>query len=221
MIRFPPSTLVGKNVPKTAFYKHLEVNAKLKASFVACIDRLEWWAKLAPSTLNVEDGKAVHEITVFWVTLKSDDVPLDVFTTIDRQMPRHVVFVLQWGERFCLLLNYKEWIDPEKGTFRVIRSFRTPWTDGDSLRLTIDGSTMDKVYESFAGQISGFDTSCAVDMKHLIDLRQQVEVMKRQIVALQKRIKTERQFNRQIELNQEARTLKASLRELQKQLPQL
>ena len=57
MIQFPPSTLVNKPVPKTAFYRHLDVNARLKARFVEDIDRILWWTKLAPSTLHVEDGK--------------------------------------------------------------------------------------------------------------------------------------------------------------------
>ena len=221
MIQFPASTLVGKNVPKTAFYKHLEVGTKLKVRFVEDIERIEWWAKLAPSTLNVEDGKAVHEITVFLVTLKSDNVPGDVFAAIDRQMPRHVLFVLRFGERYCLLLNYKEWIDPVKGTFRIIRTFRTAWTDGASLRLTIDGSTMDKVYESLAGQVSGFGTRNAADTKRIIDLQQQLERKRQAVEALQKRVRAEKQFNRQMALNAEARALKQELAALQEEIDRI
>lgn len=221
ILNFPPSTLVRKNVPKTAFYRHLEVNAKLKARFVEDIERIEWWAKLAPSTLNVVDGKAVHEITVFLVSLKSEDVPDDVFTAIDRQMPRHVLFVLRHGERYCLLLNYKEWIDPGKGTFRIIRSFRTEWTDGEALRLTIDGSTMDKVYESFAGQVSGFGTRSATDTRRVIDLQQQLERKQQAVEALQKKVRAEKQFNRQMQLNAEARTLKRELAALQEEINKL
>ena len=33
-LKFPPTTIVGKPVPKNAFYKHLEVNAKMKQHFV-------------------------------------------------------------------------------------------------------------------------------------------------------------------------------------------
>ena len=221
MIQFPASTLVGKNVPKTAFYKHLEVGTKLKTRFVEDIERIEWWAKLAPSTLNVEDGKVVHEITVFLVSLKSDDVPDDMFTAIDRQMPRHVLFVLRHGVRYCLLLNYKEWIDPVKGTFRIIRSFRTEWTDGGVLRLTIDGSTMDKMYESFAGQVSGFGTSNAADTKRVIDLQQRLERKQQAVEALQKKVRAEKQFNRQMQLNAEARTLKLELAALQKEIDRI
>ena len=191
MIQFPPSTLVNKPVPKTAFYRHLDVNARLKARFVEDIDRILWWTKLAPSTLHVEDGKTVHEITVFHVTLKCEDVPDDVFLTIDKQMPRHILFVLQFEECYRLLLNYKEWIDESKGTFRIIRSFRTAWTNSEALQLTIEGATLDKVYEAFA------------------------------VEALQKKVRAEKQFNRQMRLNEEARNLKRELAMLQKEINQL
>lgn len=218
MIQFPQSTLVNKSVPKTAFYRHLEINARLKACFVEYIDRIVWLAKLAPSTLNVEDGKAVHEITVFQVTLKVRDVPDDVFVTIDRQMPRHVLFVLQYGENYCLLLNYKEWIDPSKGTFRIIKSFRSEWTDGRSLRLVLDGSDMDRLYESFAGQVSGFGTDNAKDTRRIIDLQQQLLQKQRAIEVLQKKVRAEKQFNRQMQLNSAARALKKEMITLQEEL---
>lgn len=216
MIQFPSSTLINKPVPKAAFYKHLDVNARLKTRFVEDMDRIVWLAKLAPSTLNVEDGKAVHEITVFHVLLKSADVPDDVFLAIDRQMPRHALFLLQFEDRYRLLLNYKEWIDESKGTFNIIRPFRTEWTDGDKLHLSINATNMDNLYESFAGQISGFGTDKAADTKRIIDLQQQLAQKQRAVEALQKKVRTERQFNRQMRLNAEARALKKELAALQK-----
>ena len=42
MIVFPKSTLVGKPVPKNAFYKHLEVNAKIKQQFVEDVASINW-----------------------------------------------------------------------------------------------------------------------------------------------------------------------------------
>lgn len=33
-LHYPPTTFVGKPVPKNAFYRHLEVNAKMKQHFV-------------------------------------------------------------------------------------------------------------------------------------------------------------------------------------------
>ena len=42
------------------------------------------------------DGKEVHEIVVFSAQLKSQDCQDDVFLFIDRNMPRHVVFILEY-----------------------------------------------------------------------------------------------------------------------------
>lgn len=218
MIPFPQSTIVNKPVPKTAFYRHLEVNARQKARFVEDIDRIVWLAKLTPSTLNIEDGKTVHELTVFLVTLKRENVTDDVFVAIDRQMPRHVLFILQFEESYCLLLNYKEWADPVKGTFRIVKSFRTDWTDGESLRLDIDGSNMDRLYVSFVAQVSGFNIHNVADIKLIIDLQQQLVQKQRAVEALQKKVRAERQFNRQMELNTEARTLKKEVAALQEKI---
>lgn len=221
MIDFPSSTLIGKVIPKTAFYKHLEINTKLKSRFVEDIDRIQWLAKLAPSTLNVEDGKTVHEISVFMVSLKTENVPDDVFLAIDKQMPRHMLFILKYDVQYSLLLNYKEWVDPAKGTFSIIQSFRTGWIDEESVRLTLDGSTMDRVYESFVGQISGFGTLKAADIKRIIELQEQLKQKQRTVEALQKKVRAEKQFNRQLQLNAEARVLKAEVVALQNEINKL
>ena len=42
MIEFPQSTIVGKPVPKNAFYRHLEVNAKMKQRFVDDVVAIKW-----------------------------------------------------------------------------------------------------------------------------------------------------------------------------------
>ena len=38
-LKFPRTTIVGKPVPKNAFYKHLEVNAKMKQHFAASLKK--------------------------------------------------------------------------------------------------------------------------------------------------------------------------------------
>ena len=67
----------------------------------------------------------MHEIVFFEVTVKSEDIADEIFLTIDKMMPRHVVFVLHYDDRCRLLLNYKEWADKEKGTFNIVKTFRT------------------------------------------------------------------------------------------------
>lgn len=220
-LNFPQSTKVGKPVPKNAFYKHLEVNAKIKQHFVDDVARIDWLYKLAPSTLNVADGTAVHEIVVFSAVLKSKDCPDDVFLFIDQNMPRHVVFILEYENRYKVLLNYKEWKDRQNGQFRIVKTFATGWLAIEQLSLPVEGQTMDAVYEAMVGRVSGFGTTKSADTRHIIELESLIAKGKRDVENLQKRIRAERQLNRQMELNGEARQLKRQIAQWQKELDEL
>ena len=220
-LKFPQSTVVGKPVPKNAFYKHLEVNSRMKQHFVDDVASINWLYKLAPSTLNVTDGTTVHEIVIFAAELKAKDCPDDVFRFIDQHMPRHVIFILQYEGQYKVLLNYKEWNPLQQGQFRIVKTFTTEWLTEQQLDLSVEGQTMDAVYETMAGQISGFRTTKSEDTKRIVELEALIAKGKRDVEALQKKIRNERQLNRQMELNGEARSLKKQLAELQQQLKEV
>ena len=217
-LKFPRTTIVGKPVPKNAFYKHLEVNAKIKQHFVEDVASINWLYKLAPSTINVEDGKQVHEIVVFSAVLKDKDCPDDVFLFIDQNMPRHVVFILEYENRYKVLLNYKEWKDGQNGQFKIIKTFVTEWLTDNQLLLTLEGQNMDALYEALAGQVSGFGTKKAEDIKRIVELEGLIDKAKREVETIQKRIRNERQLNRQMELNGEARGIKKQIAQWQSEL---
>lgn len=209
MIVFPKSTLVGKPVPKTAFYKNLEVNAKMKQRFVDSVESITWTAKLAPSTLSVADGKTVHEITVFRMVLKKEEVPSDELTLIDKQMTRHTLFLLQHDDAFCLLVNYKEWHDAANTRFDIVKTFQTGWTSADKLSLSLDGQDMDAVYSAIVKQVAGADiTSEAKDIHTAVAQTKEQEALRQKIAALEAKIAKERQPKKKFELHQQLVKLK-------------
>ncbi len=221
ILHYPNSTIFNKDVPKTTFYRHMEVNTRMKAHFVNDVVKITWLYKLAPSTLNVEDGNEVHEIVVFLVALKKQDCPNDVFMFIDTHMPRQVVFILQFGSAYKLVLNYKEWQDKEQTKFSIIKSFATEWLDIDDISLPLEGLSMDRIYESMAKAISGIDSNSREDTKKIVALQEEIQKHTRLIEALQKKVRTERQIARQMEMNSEARAIKRHIAELNKQLDAL
>ena len=209
MIVFPKSTLVGKPVPKTAFYRNLEVNSKMKQRFVDSVESITWTAKLAPSTLSVADGKTVHEIAVFRIELKGETVPTDVLVFIDRQMSRHTLFLLQHDDDFCLLVNYKEWHDAANTWFDVVKTFQTGWTSAGKLSLSLDGQDMDAVYSAIVKQVAGADiTSEAKDIHTAVAQTKEQEALRQKIAALEAKIAKERQPKKKFELHQQLVKLK-------------
>ncbi len=212
MITFPESTLVGKTVPKTAFYKNLEVNARMKQRFVDDVASVTWVAKIATSTLNVTDGKTVHEITVFRMVLKNDEVPSDVLMLIDKQMPRHTVFMLQYEDKCCLYINYKEWHDAEQRQFDIVKKYQSAWVKDADMVLTIDGRTMDAVFSSFVHQIAeGQLNANTKDLHTAVMENKEREQLQKNINILEQQILKEKQPKKRFELHQKLVKLKAKL----------
>lgn len=200
---------MGKTVPKAAFYKNLEVNARMKQRFVDEVASVTWVAKIAPSTLNVADGKTVHEITVFRIELKGEAVPTDVLAFIDRQMPRHTLFLLQRDDDFCLLVNYKEWHDAANTRFDIVKTFQTSWTSADKLSLSLEGQDMEAVYSAIVKQVAGAGiTSEAKDIHTAVAQTKEQEALRQKMAALEAKIAKERQPKKKFELHQQLVKLK-------------
>lgn len=217
-INFPQTTLVNKVVPKASFYRFMHIDTKLKQLFVNDVEKIVWLYKLAPSTLNVENGKTVHEITIFEVFLKNEDFSEELFRLIDEKMPRHIVFIIRAGERSRLLVNYKEWIDEQKGLFSITQTFVTPWIKTESCTLEIQGLTLDRVYDNFVSQISGLKLSEEKVLSELVVLEKEIQSKRKEIESLKNRIKREKQYNRQLELNNHRKRLAKELATLVNQL---
>ena len=214
MIKVPDSTIVNKVVPKTAFYKHLEVNATIKNHFINDVERLVWAYKFATSTLNVADGKAVHEITVFNVTLKKKECPTDIFVFIDKNLPRHTAFLLSFEDEMCILINFKEAIQGNTSTpFKVTKTYKSQWYKAEDITIMIEGTSLDLIYENIIRQVAGSNISQTTgSLKADITFSKEQESLRNAINALKKRIALERQPQKKFMLHKELKELENQIK---------
>lgn len=210
---FPTSTLVGRTVPKKTFIEQLGANSWLKGIFTNYIERITWVAKLAPSTIHVADGQMVHEITVFEVAMKVKDCPTDLFAFIDIWMPRYLLFALEYAGQISLLIHYKESSGATTGQkYRIVHAYQTVWQDVDSVLLSLQGLSMDAIYENFVRQIAGGQImSSATNLRQAIEETVKMEALQGKIATLEKRMTIERQPQKKFALHQEILKLKKQL----------
>ena len=105
ILSFPTSTIVNKPVPKNAFYGRSS-DSSLREFLTREFESIVWLYKLAPATLNVEDGEYVHEIDVFYCKMKEDRYSIKPFCAMDELLPRHTVFIIEYDEKFDLLMHH-------------------------------------------------------------------------------------------------------------------
>lgn len=221
ILHFPTETIVDSVVPKTKFYRFMEVNPRMKAHFVNDVESIRWLYKLSPDTLNVTASEDMKEIEVFVATLKGGDCPTDLFTFIDTNMPRHIVFILQHGENSMLLINYKQWKDDTHTAFKITQMFASPWVPTSSLQLLIDGQSLPRIYDNFVAQISGIGEHKAGSMEEIVALRQQIAKQEAELQKLEKRMRREPQVDVQMEMHKQAKAKRLELQQLRQQLETL
>ena len=221
LLNYHKDVIVDRVVPKTMFYKFMEVNPRMKVRFVNDVEKITWLYKLSANTLNVTSSDDLVEIDVFVATLKQQDCPTDLFTFIDTNMPHHIVFILEYDNSYMILLNYKDWADNTHTKFKITKSFASLWMDEKRLSLEIQGQSLSRVYENFVAQVSGIGEHKAGAMAEIVDLKKRIAAMEAELQNLQKKMRKEPQYDKQVKMNQQVKAKRHELDELKEQLEQL
>lgn len=212
MLGLPKTTDFNKRIPKEKFYENLNVTPAVKKCFVDQIKVIYWRNKIASSTTNLAPGTTVTEIEVFEVRLKTNLLDEAVLRQIDKEIPYHIIFLLEYDGKYQVWTAYKE-ASTGNTAFKVNHYYRTDWMTEEEIPLKLEGLNVDAVYENFVYQIAG-DTLQAGDNESLQDVverDEKIKNLKKQIEVLQAKIRKEKQLNVQMKLNSELKKLKKEL----------
>lgn len=218
MLGLPKSTEYNKRIPKQKFYEKITVSSKMKHIFVEQIKAIYWRNKIAETTINLAPGENVKEIEVFEINLNSEPLDISVLKQMDKEIPYHILFLLEYDGKYQAWTTYKETAGSGNFAFKVGNYYHTDWMEKAELPLKIDGLNIDKVYENFVRQIAGevLQTKNVDEtLSESVDRSEKIKTLEKQSAMLEEKIRREKQFNRQIEMNTELKRLKRKLEELQ------
>ena len=216
MIGLPKSTEFNRRIPKQKFYENLTVSPALKRVFVDQIKVIFWRNKIAATTMNLAAGETVTEIEIFEVKLAEPKLDESVLRQIDKEIPYHIIFLLECDGKYQAWTAYKEAAASGNNAFKVGTYYHTDWLEETELPLKIDGLSIDKVYENFVRQIAGdvLRAETQESLKDSVDRDNRRQELQNQIAALQLKIRKEKQLNKQVQLNTELKKLKKELEDL-------
>ena len=216
MLLFPKTTEFNRRIPKQKFYNHLSVSPQIKKIFVEQIAAINWTNKLAPTTLNVKSGERVTEIEVFHLLLNQKGLDERVLQLIDKEIPYHILFELEYEGQIQVWIGYKEESQTKAETFKVNRYYQTDWMTKDEIHFEIAGLNMDALYDGLIKQAAG--DSLRIEANESVGVAiqrtEEKEKLEKQILALEKKLYKEKQFNRQVQLNTELKILHKQMEEL-------
>ena len=213
-IGLPKTTEFNKRIPKQKFYENMDISPVLKKVFVEQVKIIYWRNKIAASTTNLAGGTDVTELEVFEVRLSSPVLDDSLLRQIDKEIPYHILFLLEYQGKYQAWIGYKEAATSGNKAYKVNGYYHTEWLVEDELPLKLEGLSVDAVYENFVRQIAGDKLkteSAGESLKESVARDEQKQQLQKQITTLQAKIRKEKQLNKQMQMNTELKKLKKEL----------
>lgn len=216
LYRWPEAAKFGRRVPKEKFYEHGVVNTAVREKFVSELARVTWAYKLAESTINLPGTSAVPEVQVFTLEAKTDDISEATLTAIDKAVRFPIIFEITRSitarPEVRTVAAHKQL---RAGAPKLSAYYSTGWQPGDAQRQPLPTAiNLPALYAALLQPLTPIIARPGEEMSEVADRLATVRRLEREIAALERKLRTEPQLNRKVELR---RTLKTKQRELEQQ----
>lgn len=216
LYRWPEEARVagtGRAVPKTKFYEHANVPASLKAKFVDEVQRINWKFKLSTDTIALRSNSEVPEIQVFSIEAKDRDLSPAVLAAIDKAVPKPILFELarQSGDdqEIRMIAAYKPAGRPNP---KPSEYHSTDWLPAGHERAPLPPALdLPGLYDQVISTLLTIPPREGESIEAALVRTATIRRLEKEATILEKKMRTESQFNRKVELR---RDLKAKQSEL-------
>ena len=201
MYNLPPQCAINKPLFKKAVFEKFNLKAAERDRFDADISRMVLVARVSSATVPaLTKGKEIEGFYVLQVALKRKDYDSKNIPMLQKLIPQKLIFALQYDEqtKFCIFHT---------------RLQQSAWMTTDVAVITLQGLTLDDVWNNIVATIGGLDAQAEETIEEQIIQREQQEKLLRQIESLEKQCRTEKQTRKKYELHQQIIKLKEVLKD--------
>jgi len=212
---YPKGTGFGRVLPKKKIYEHSGPSAAVKGLFVRQVEQIVWQYKLAPETVNLKPARAVPEIQIFRIALKTGELKHDVLQCIDRAIPFPILFELRYEEKIKAIAAFKRPSDADRSKWVVSDYFESTWLPTDAPRTPLPVALdLEVLYAHMLTALMPFPVRPGEGLQARVERMEQTRSKQRELGKCEARLRKEKQFNRKVAINAELRDLKQELAEL-------
>lgn len=197
MLDIPKKCYVNKFLPKKIFYEKVAISPSVKEEFTNQVDRITWLYKISPDTIGISKTDIVEEIEIFQLDLKEKMIPKNVIKVITKGIPYKIVFLLKYNKEYCYLLKIDD-------------IYNLEWNQ--EINIDFNAINLEKLYESIVKTIIGKKNDNR-NFEIIIEEKNKIDDLNKKIINLRNKIKSEKQFDRKLELNTELNKLLKEMEE--------
>ena len=218
LFTYPPQAAFEKVLPKSKIYAHAKPTRRLQQRFTDEVAQIVWKYKLAPETIRIPARAGVEEIQVFGVTLKAaaeDEFTEDVLRCIDKAIGFPILFEVGAADRVRAVAAYKRPSEADSAKWVVGDYFMSAWLPADTPRSPLPVALdLASLYGQLLRQLMPYPPREGESLKDHAERLDRIRSLQREHAKLETRLNREKQFNRKVEINAEARALQTQIDEL-------
>lgn len=217
--QYPQKAYVNRNIPKTKFYENANITKSIKDAFVGQIQQITWAYKLSPETINLSADKGFLELQVFNIHLKTPELDEKVLLSIDKAIAHPIIFQLYFDDKMQVKLAYKRNNEADENKWVVEQYFNSPWLSVDEVNEFITtlpvALSLSGLYEQILKTLVPLKANDGEGIKEQTQRLNLLTRKQKEIEQLQRKMHSEKQFNRKLEMNHQLKALQSQLAQLQ------
>lgn len=196
----PKEAYINKFFPKSKFYEKAKVNSKTKQEFIDSIAKITSSYALTEETIHISGTDNIAALHIFSIELHKKEIPKNALKIIDRAISNEIaiLYVFNFQDDFAYGITTKE--NAEQ------RYFFSEWNEEISFDFT--GNTIEHIYQKiiklFIKTKTGLETK-SKNFEEILLKEKQLAIVKREIVALENKVRNAKQFNKQVAYNKDLR----------------
>ena len=199
MYGLPQATIINQPLFKKTVFEKFNLKTAERERFDADISKMALVARVSPATVPaLAEGLEIKGFYVLQVMLKHQNYDVKNILLLQKLIPQQIVYALQFEGKTQLCVFHT-------------RLQQSEWKETDSTEIPLSGLTLDEVWQNIVAVIGDLDAHVKASIEEQIIHREQREKLLRQIEALEKRARTEKQTRKKYELYQQIIKLKEQL----------
>lgn len=215
LYQYPHNAYVGTNIPKNRLYQQGKGGAAIEQLFIDEIERITWQFKLSAASLNLQVDEKLPEFQIFHIQARVPQISESILHYIDKQIPSPIIFEIEYRNKITVAAAYKR-ISLADGNKSVQDRYYFSDDLADTGRQPLPFYLkLSDLYAHLIDRLLPLSANANIMPSENIQQRliqaQERQQLQKQIDQLKSRIKKEKQFNRQAELNQQLAHLEQTL----------
>lgn len=213
LYRWPDRGRVDRNIPKERLYAASGASARLKQQFVDEVQRIRWAYKIGEESVRLAPIEPISEFQVFEVELKGADLADAVLKAVDAAIPSPIIFELTRPTGEVQVAAARK--EPGLRGPKLSSYFRGDWQSAGFERRDLPPAlNLQGLYEAILTSLLPIPGRPGEELSEAIDRMARATQLEREIGTLIRRLRTEPQLNRKIELRRERKAKQAELEDL-------